>query len=288
MGFKIMPTKLVRYAKLTIAAILTCCALNASANQLVYGGVSSYSGDGLIGFGSKTEAVTNFVGALGLTDTTTNEAFWVYCLDPKTAYTSGSNYTKLNFTDYFSSTSAGGLNYTSLFSQGGYTSLAADTPSYAKQNTTQVMNNLVELYSHAYQDSTTGATWAETALKSAAFQFAVWEILGDSTYSRTSGGLHSSTQGTASAFQNQVDIYLNSLNNDTWASVGLGATTNYTYTVYASTVLGTSQNFLRVTAGSSSGGGGGGSTPEPASAALLLVGAFAWSYAKKSSKKQSL
>ncbi len=277
-----MVTKMVSFAKLTIATIATCCAVSASANQLVYGGVSSYSGDGQIGFGSHTESTTNF-GALGLTDTTTNEAFWVYCLDPKTAYGSGSNYTQVAFTNYFGSTTAGGLNYTSLFSQGGYTALASDTPAYAKQDTTKVMNNLVELYSHAYQDSVTGATWSETALKSAAFQFAVWEILGDSTYSRNSGGLHSTTQGTATAFQTQVDLYLNALNNDTWASVGLGATTNYTYTVYASTVLGTSQNFLRVTAGTS-GGGSGGTTPEPASAALLLVGAIAWVNAKKPRK----
>ena len=207
------------------ATILSCCAFSSNGNQIVYGGLTSYLGDGNHGFGSLAERNLNF-GALGITDQTNNDSFWVYCLDPLTPYNiySTSDYTRLGFTQYFTDTTrgtygqAGGLNYTSLFSTANYAFAAQwDNPPYTIQDANKVMNNLVELYSHAYQDSVTGATWSETALKSAAFQFAVWEILGESTYSRTSGGQHSYTQGATTAFQDQVDVYLNALNNDSWA-----------------------------------------------------------------------
>ena len=66
--------------------------------------------------------------------------------------------------------------------------------------------------------------------------------------------------------------------------IGLGATTNYTYTVYASTLLGTSQNFLRVTADTTSSGG---STPEPLPLSLVFMGTIAWVGSKKYQKRKN-
>ncbi len=279
---------------ITLFSALLFSLSNAHSDEIVSGGLTSYASTNSYGYSYDTDR-NELMGALGVTNASTNEAFWVYCIDPLTPYTnylnpwSSTSYTRLGFTEYFSDTTAGtygqsaGLNYSSLFSTATYAYWATGTPPYSKQDSNKVMSNLIELYSHAYQDSITGATWSETALKSAAFQYAVWEILGDATYSRISGGLHSYTQGTTNTFQNQVDLYLDALNNDSWASIGLGTSTNYTYTVYASTLLGTSQNFLRVTAGTADTIG---TTPEPFSLSLLLMGFIAWSSAKRLAKKR--
>ncbi|MBY0235408.1 MAG: PEP-CTERM sorting domain-containing protein, partial [Burkholderiaceae bacterium] len=187
-------------------------------------------------------------------------------LDPLTAYKAGATYNTASLVDFLT---LGGTNssYNKLFTNPAYSGV---TP-YAAQNTTTVLNKLVSLYSHAYNDSLSSVT------KSAAFQYAVWEIEGESAYSSTSGGLKTATTG---GFKTQVDAYLTALTNNTWTSVNganLSATKNYTYTAYVSSPLGGSQTFLRVTDAPNT-------VPEPGSIALVSLALFGVAYTRRSKR----
>lgn len=225
-------------------------------------------------FGGNTATAANTsAGAFQVTDSS-NTSFWVYCLDPLTTYKAGATYNTALLSDFLS-LGGSSSSYNQLFTKSAYTAVASPNVSaansYQAQNTTTVLNKLVSLYSHAYSESLTSST------KSAAFQYAVWEIEGDSSYSSTAGGLKTASTG---AFKTQVDAYLSALTSGNWTSVNgvnLSATKNYIYTAYASAPIGGSQSFLRVTDAPNT-------VPEPGSIALVSLALFGVAYTRRSKR----
>lgn len=194
-----------------------------------------------------------------------SSSFWVYCIDPKTPVYLNQSYTTTSLENFMS-----GGRYGAQFNQTAYKNI--EGYGYNNQNTSTVLNNLLNLYSHAYYDSLSSST------KAAAFNYAIWEVMGESSYSSTSGGARAGEAG--SAWRQQVDAYLSALSTNSWGSVNgvnLSSTTNFVYTVYLTAAQGASQSFLCVTPGGGGagcglpGGGGGGQVPEPGSLALAGV-----------------
>ena len=220
-----------------------------------------------ISFNAGATYQNSSLGSMGMNDGTSS--FQVYCIDPLTSYTQPNNYSVSSLYSYLN-----GGAYTAQFAQTPYTNV--QSYGYNDQNTTTILNKLVELYSHAYNDSLTGGT---DKTKSAAFQYVAWEIMGESAYSRSAGGLRSST-GNPAAFTTQVNAYLTALNTNSWGSVnGANLTTanNFTYTVYTPTT--SSQAFLRVDASSSTNTGN--QVPEPGTLGLAAAALFGLGYARR-------
>lgn len=252
---------LARIGGYALAGMLTLGATMASAVTL-----SNQSGQGnklqseTLKFGNYAASVSS-MGAMAVTDGASN--FWVYCLDPLTTANLPNTYNTTNLANFITGT--GSNTYTALFTNSTYT--AAGT--YALQNTANVLNKLQDLYSHAYNDSLNSAT------KSAAFQYAIWEIEGDTGYSSTAGGLKYTSAD--SAFITQVNAYLTALNSGNWSSVNgvnLGSTSAYTYTVY--TPATSSQVFLRVSSLKA---------PEPSSVALAGLALFGVAVSRRKKAK---
>lgn len=224
--------------------------------------ISSYT----VQFGTKAAASTS-MGALSVSQSSNQaNSFWVYCLDPLNGTNLPSAYQTVGLESFVKSTS-GTPTYQALFTASPYNSSTLQTgsasTSYQMRDKTQVYNNLVELYSHAYADS------LSSTQKSAAFQYAIWTILGEdpARYSTTDGGLRYT--GGSTSFDTQANAYLTALNNNTWSAVNgvnLLTTTSYTYTVYASSPLGGSQTFLAVKPSPTTG------VSEPASLLLAAIG----------------
>lgn len=247
-------------------AALSLVSVSAQAQNLYDGSGTDKTGSYTVKFGSNSSAATT-MGALSVSQNS-NQAgsFWVYCLDPLNGTNLPTTYQTVGLENFVKSTS-GTPTYQALFTASPYNSTSlktgsADT-SYQMRDKAQVYNNLVELYSHAYSDS------LKSTEKSAAFQYAIWTILGEdpAKYTTTDGGLRYT--GGSSSFNTQASAYLTALNNDSWSLVNgavLTATTSYTYTVYASSPLGSSQTFLAVTPKPPSG------VPEPTSALLAVIG----------------
>jgi hypothetical protein len=244
---------------LVVSAVLASSCGLASA-QITLGGGSLVAKTGTVTYNNLNSSATIgnswSGGALSLTDGTSN--FYAYCIDPLTSGTGGSGtYSTASLSNFLTAGSPTG--YTQEMTSAGYTGLA-----YVQQNTTIVNNALVSLFSHAYSDS------LQTNVKAAAFSYAVWEIMGDSstqsgtgTYSRTAGALRGggSTAATDSdATEAQIDSYLSALNSGNWSGLGLSTTTNYVYTVYYDPAPHSAQNFLSVTTAG---------VPEPGSIALV-------------------
>jgi hypothetical protein len=180
-------------------------------------------------------------------------SFWAYCIDPRTGYTNGTNYTATSLANFLS-----GGRYASQFGQAAYTSTAST--GYVAQATSAVQNSLMNLFAHAYADS------LSSSVKAAAFSYAIWEVLGESSYNTNTGGLRSNE---VSAWRTQTDAYLSALSTNSWSSVNgvnLNAAVSYLYTVYYTAAQGASQSFLRVTQNTGTG------VPEPGSLALTLLG----------------
>ncbi len=216
-------------------------------------------------FGSESSKQVT-MGALGMSDGNSN--FWVYCLDPLTATNLPGSYTTTSLSNFVT-----GGAYESLFNKPAYTKSTIQ-PYYDNQNTGTVLNRLSALYEHAYSDSLT------SSLKSAAFQYAVWEIEGESSLSTTAGGLRYT--GGSGTFRNQADAYLTALTSGNWSNVNgvnLTTTTNYTFTVYASNPLGGSQTFLRVTP--KTGNGTPNEVSTPGSLALAGLGLFGLAFSRR-------
>lgn len=218
---------------------------------------------------SQTTGVYNQnMGAIQVNDTTSS--FWVYCIDPLTSYGTPNQYATSTLYSYLN-----GGAYDAQFAQGAYT---AKAPYYDNQDKNTILNKLVALYSHAYNDAT---SLASSPTKSAAFQYTVWELMGEAGYSSTAGGLRLGTAATAT-FKTQVDAYLTALNTNSWGSVnGANLTTasNFTYTVYTPTPTSGSQAFLRVTNSSTTDTGT--PVPEPGTLALAAAALFGLGYTRR-------
>ncbi|MBL0150362.1 MAG: PEP-CTERM sorting domain-containing protein, partial [Ideonella sp.] len=206
-------------------------------------------------------------------------SFSVFCLDPLTWFSTGTPgnptvYTVVGLSNYLTAP-IGSDGYAKQFNTVPYTD-ANISPYYKAQATpggassTSVLNKLLELYSHAY------ASTVNNAVNAAAFQYAIWEIEGETagSYSRTSGGLTMTAASTS--VQTKADNYLAALNGtSTWASLNLSSTSDYNYTVYQATPTGSTQTFLRVTS-STTGNQTNTPVPEPGTGLLAAMAGLVW------------
>lgn len=241
----------------------------AAAVSLTNTGATKYQSPS-IQIGTGTSFYNQTMGAKQVNDGT--NSFWVYCIDPLTYYAQPNSYVTDALSTWMTEggTSSSGFShgYDPQFAQlgGAYATKAGQ--GYDDRLNSTVLTALTNLYTHAYIDSLTSTT------KSAAFQYAIWEIEGGEggqtgtyTYSRTAGSMQASGTGGVYA---QIDIYLNALNSGNWGSVNgsanlSAAATGFTYTVYTPNPMSGSQAFLRITTST----GGDGSVPEPSSLALV-------------------
>ncbi|MCV2354110.1 PEP-CTERM sorting domain-containing protein [Paucibacter sp. B2R-40] len=225
-------------------------------------------------FGSVVPGGQSTMGAWKVNETNGAQNFWVYCLDPLHTSISPDTYDKVSLSNFVTAAAA----------DAGYTKLFASTPYQANgivnlyddstnATTAKVLNNLTSLYQHAYADSLTDAK------KSAAFQYAIWEIEGDGAgaYSRTTGSFkYTGTDSADGVFTATVDKYLAGLNTGTWAN-GLTTVTNYTFNVYNPNPSGSGQAVMSATA-----------VPEPGSLALAGLALFGMVYTRRQSKAKQL
>jgi hypothetical protein len=199
-----------------------------------------------------------------------SNTFWVYCIDPLTSYGTPNQYATSSLYSYLN-----GGAYDAQFAQTPYTNKA---PYYDNQDKTNILNKLVALYSHAYNDAT--STTSSTT-KSAAFQYTVWELMGEAGYGSTTGGLRLGT-GAVAGFKTQVDAYLTALNTNTWTNVNganLSTANNFTYSVYTPTPTAGSQAFLRVVSSTTTDTGN--NVPEPGTLGLAAAALAGLGYARR-------
>ncbi len=199
-----------------------------------------------------------------------SSSFWVYCIDPLTSYGTPNQYSTSSLYSYLN-----GGSYDAQFAQTPYTSKA---PYYDNQDKTNILNKLVALYSHAYNDATSPTS---STTKSAAFQYTVWELMGEAAYGSNSGGLRLGSAVSA-GFKTQVDAYLTALNTNSWGNVNganLSTADNFTYTVYTPTPTGGSQAFLRVVSSTTTDTGN--SVPEPGTLGLAAAALGGLAYARR-------
>jgi len=232
-------------------------------------GGSSGAGTFLNNFAGAATSTTSttWTGRLGLS-ANGGATFQAYCIDPSTTvgFPSGSVYTSASLSSFFSSA----LGYQGQMQSAGYTAAMAAGGYGYQSNHAVVQSRIQNLYTYAYQDSLTSANNA------AAFGYALWDIMGSSTSATlargatglTSAGL-TSAMNDGDLISNRIDNLFSALNTGTaaaWAGIGLGAATNYIYTVYYDPEPHASQNFLSVTAAG---------VPEPGSLALAGLGLLA-------------
>lgn len=252
---------ITRAASMKSWAVAVACVLasaGASAQiTLTNPGPNRTSTIYLNNFAGGTTYTASTTGALTLSDGTST--FWAYCIDPKTSAGFGTSgaWTTASLSSFLT-TPTPTSSYQQQFTNAGY-----NGATYGAQNATLVQNSLVSLFSRAYADSLTSAT------KAAAFGYVVWEIMGESAYTRTLGSLRSAGGDTnasnGDALEVQIDAYLSALNTNTWTNVNganLSTVTNYTYTVYYDPAPHSVQNFIRVTTAS---------VPEPTTLALVAA-----------------
>ena len=221
------------------------------------------------------------MGAMLVGDSAAGQQFWVYCVDPLTTSKLASSYATSTLDSFMgvtlnsSGTATGGNGaasaYKTLYTSGAY----ATVDNYEYQSgTVNLYNNLVELYSYAYKDSMT------SNIKSAAFQYVLWELLGDA-----GSGVADPTKSGGAYFTNtnyelvrtQAEKYLDALNNanESFWTTSLGLSKSaYNYTVYKSTASPSSQAFVAVSDKPSS-------VPEPGSIALAFAAFGAVAYVRR-------
>ncbi|HLO94072.1 MAG TPA: PEP-CTERM sorting domain-containing protein [Burkholderiaceae bacterium] len=260
-------------------------ALLSMGSALAYN--TSLSGTGINVYGQadlKIGAYTRtgqIMGASLLNDSGAGQQFWVYCVDPLTTSKLTSTYSTASLDSFMGVTlNAGGTAtggngaasaYKTLYTSGDY----ATPDNYGYQSgTVSLYNNLVELYSYAYKDSMTSST------KSAAFQYVLWELLGDGSSGATDptkGGSAYFSSTSYEGVRTQAEKYLDALNNanESFWTTSLGLSKSaYNYKVYKSTASPSSQTFLSVTSKPSG-------VPEPGSIALAFAAFGAVVYARR-------
>lgn len=259
---KLVTSLSTRTAALAAALVLFQVAAGAQTITLTNPGPDKGATNYVNDFNGGTSYSAKWTGADWVSDGTST--FWAYCIDPKTTTKWGqaNTYASASLNSFLNTplnnTNPASTGYQQQMSGGGYGGL-----SYSIQNTALVETSLMSLFSHAYDDSLT------TATKAAAFGYAVWEIMGESTYARTSGALKSrgtTASADSDALETQINAYLSALTANSWANVNganLSAATSYVYTVYYDPTTHTAQNFIKVTPTPA--------VPEPAT--LALVGA---------------
>ena len=125
------------------------------SEQLKFGG--NAEGSGAVG----AFTVQQYTGANG-SGSTVGSSFLVYCLDPFNYQSSATSIGTSSLFDYLN-----GGTYANQFTQGStsstsfgnYTAAATGGTPYKAQNTTTVLNKLVDLYAHAYADSVLGSAF---------------------------------------------------------------------------------------------------------------------------------
>lgn len=251
-----------RAAALAAALVLFQVAAGAQTITLTNPGPDKGRTNYVNNFNGGSTYYQSWTGADQVSDGTST--FWAYCIDPKTGTKWGqaNTYASASLNSFLNTplnnTNPASTGYQQQMSGAGYGGL-----SYSIQNTALVETSLMSLFSHAYNDSLTDAT------KAAAFGFAIWEIMGQASYSRTAGALRSRGSTSSSdgdGLEVQIDAYLSALNANSWANVNgadLSAASSYVYTVYYDPTTHTAQNFIKVTPAPA--------VPEPAT--LALVGA---------------
>lgn len=259
------------FATLGLSLGLTVLSMgSALADTTLTGTGTNLFGKADIKIGSYTKNGQS-MGASLVNDSAAGAQFWVYCIDPLTTSKLPTTYSTssldafmgvtLNASGSATTALAGGNGYKSLFTNSTYG--AADGYEF-QANTTGLYNRLVELYSYAYKDSMLSTT------KSAAFQYALWELLGDASSnvaSPTLGGGAYFTTTSYESVRSQAEKYLDALNAATdsyWTDTLNLSKSAYNFTVYKSTGTTASQTFVKV---SDKPVG----VPEPGSMALLLA-----------------
>ena len=221
------------------------------------------------------------MGASLVGDSSAGQQFWVYCVDPLTTTKLTSTYSTATLDSFMGVTlNAGGAATGGNGAASAYKALFTSSPYSTPDNyeyqsgTVNLYNNLVELYSYAYKDSMTSTT------KSAAFQYVLWELLGDAnsgTADPTKNGGAYFGSASYESVRTQAEKYLDALNNANesfWTS-SLGLTKSaYNYTVYKSTASPSSQAFLSVAEKKSN-------VPEPGSIALAFAAFGAVAYTRR-------
>lgn len=232
-----------------------------------------------------TSTTDRWMGSMTVKDDLNNQ-FLVYCIDPLTSTNWTSNTYSTKSLDQFMTGANGTGTYTDLFNSSPYTSNSYATGNAstryddANTNTSTVLTKLKDLYSYAYADSQLSTD------KAAAFQYAIWEVLGDGPntggqvggldYDRTTGGMRSDANNTPSAFDSALNTYLAGLNGSGWGGL---AYTQYSFKVWASNPLGSggTQSFLQATRNG---------VPEPGTLALTALAVFGLAAARKRANKQ--
>ncbi len=248
------PMSLKHIINLALVCVATCGpAAQAQSTFSVVGGNGAYHN---LSFNGGASYGGYWTGNNQVSYGGTN--YWIYCIDPMTTWVSGATYQTTSLDNYLGASG----RYNTQFNQAGYT--AVQGYGYDNRSTTTVMNQLTNLYAHAYTDSLTSTT------KSSAFSYAVWEIMGESAYAATTGGQRTSETGTA--WRTQVDSYLSALSTNSWGNVNgvnLSTSSNFVYTVFYTAAQGGSQSFLAVTHGGPSTG-----VPEPGTLVLAALALF--------------
>lgn len=262
------------------AMFLLSAGVASAVNTLSDNGANALGTSLYYSSSGATPTGTGWVGARSLTYTPgvgAASTFWAYCIDPKTSAGFPSTaYVSTNLATFMNGTATSGYAQQVANTGTGYAGLNLNVTAAGQ---TAVMNNLISLFSHAYNDAIGTAlptTTQVASAKAAAFGMAVWEIIMQNNatgFSRTTGTMRSegTTLASVDSADQWLDAYLNALNTGVWTSVNganLSTTTSFTYTVWSDTAPG-AQNFLQVTPGGSSS-----SVPVPGTLALAGFALF--------------